>query len=72
MLAAPFEIGFDCPKPVAKAVSRPLTGLSFFFGSTFPYAASPIWFESRNVFIGTDNIRNRQVRSQRVVDGTLP
>jgi hypothetical protein len=39
---------------------------------TFPYAAFEIRFESRNVFIGTDNIRKRQVRYQRVADGTLP
>ena len=39
---------------------------------TFPYAAFELRFESRNVFIGTDNIRKRQVRYQRVADGTLP
>ena len=39
---------------------------------TFPYAAFEFRFESRNVFIGTDNIRKRQVRYQRVADGTLP
>ncbi len=39
---------------------------------TFPYAAFEIRFESRNVFIGTDNIRKHQVRYQRVADGTLP
>ena len=38
----------------------------------FPYAAFEVRFESRNVFIGTDNIRKRQVRYQRVADGTLP
>ncbi len=38
----------------------------------FPYAAFELHFESRNVFIGTDNIRKRQVRYQRVADGTLP
>ena len=39
---------------------------------TFPYAAFELRFESRNVFIGTDNIHKRQVRYQRVADGTLP
>ena len=39
---------------------------------TFPYAAFEVRFDSRNVFIGTDNIRKRQVRYQRVADGTLP
>ena len=38
----------------------------------FPYAAIELRFESRNEFIGTDNVRKRQVRYQRVADGTLP
>ncbi|ABE44655.1 hypothetical protein Bpro_2739 [Polaromonas sp. JS666] len=38
----------------------------------FPYAAFEVRFESRNEFIGTDNIRKRQVRYRRVADGTLP
>jgi len=38
----------------------------------FPYAAIELRFESRNEFIGTDNVRQRQVRYQRVADGTLP
>lgn len=38
----------------------------------FPYAAMQIRFESRNEFIGTDNVRKREVRYQRVEDGTLP
>ena len=38
----------------------------------FPYAAIELRFESRNEFIGTDNVRRRQVRYQRVADGTLP
>ncbi len=39
---------------------------------TFPYVAFEIRFESRNEFIGTDNVRKRQVRYERVADGTLP
>lgn len=39
---------------------------------TVPYAAFEIRFESRNEFIGTDNVRKRQVRYLRVPDGTLP
>lgn len=38
----------------------------------FPYAAVEIRFESRNEFVGTDNVRKRQMRYQRVADGTLP
>ncbi len=38
----------------------------------FPYAAIELRFESRNEFIGTDNVRKRQVRYQRVADGTQP
>ncbi|MFC5523844.1 hypothetical protein [Polaromonas jejuensis] len=38
----------------------------------FPYVAFELRFESRNEFIGTDNVRQRQVRYQRVADGTLP
>lgn len=38
----------------------------------FPYAAFEVRFETRNEFIGTDNIRKRQVRYRRVADGTLP
>ena len=38
----------------------------------FPYAAFQIQFESRNVFVGTDNVRRRQVRYERVSEGTQP
>ena len=38
----------------------------------FPYAAFEVRFESRNEFIGTDNVRQRQVRYQRVADDTQP
>ena len=38
----------------------------------FPYAAFEVTFESRNVFVGTDNVRQRQVRYQRVGEGTQP
>ncbi|MFI5446325.1 hypothetical protein [Polaromonas sp. UC242_47] len=38
----------------------------------FPYTAFEIRFESRNEFIGIDNVRKREVRYQRVADGTLP
>lgn len=38
----------------------------------FPYAALELRFESRNEFIGMDNVRQRQVRYQRVADGTQP
>ena len=38
----------------------------------FPYAAFEVRFESRNEFIGTDNVRKRQVRYRRVADGTQP
>ena len=37
-----------------------------------PYATFELRFESRNVFVGTDHIRQRQVRYHRVEDGTLP
>lgn len=39
---------------------------------TFPYAAFQIAFESRHVFVGTDNVRGRQVRYERVSEGTVP
>ena len=38
----------------------------------FPYAAFQVAFESRHVFVGTDNIRRRQVRYERVGEGTVP
>ena len=38
----------------------------------FPYAAFQVAFESRHVFVGTDNIRRRQVRYERVSEGTAP
>jgi hypothetical protein len=39
---------------------------------TFPYAAFQVAFESRHVFVGTDNIRRRKVRYERVNEGTEP
>lgn len=39
---------------------------------SFPYAALQVAFESRRVFVGTDNIRGRQVRYERVSEGTEP
>lgn len=38
----------------------------------FPYAAFQVAFESRHVFVGTDNIRRRQIRYERVSEGTEP
>lgn len=38
----------------------------------FPYAAFQVSFESRRVFVGTDNVRRRQVRYERVTEGTQP
>jgi len=39
---------------------------------SFPYAAFQVAFESRYVMVGTDNVRKRQVRYQRVSEGTAP
>ncbi|MCJ0762978.1 hypothetical protein [Variovorax terrae] len=37
-----------------------------------PYATFEIRFESRNEFTGIDHVRGREVRYQRVAEGTLP
>lgn len=39
---------------------------------TLPFAAFQLRFESKNEFIGTDNVRKREVRYQRVAPETLP
>jgi hypothetical protein len=38
---------------------------------TSPYATFALRFESRNEFVGTDNVRHREVRYQRVNEGAL-
>ena len=37
-----------------------------------PFATLQVHFPTRHEFIGTDNVRQRQVRYQRVAPGTLP
>lgn len=37
-----------------------------------PFAAFQLRFESRYVFVGTDNVRKREVRYERAVEGTQP
>lgn len=39
---------------------------------TMPFAAFQIKFETRHEFTGTDNVRHRELRYHRVLDGTLP
>ena len=39
---------------------------------SLPYVALAVSFASRNEFIGTDHVRRRELRYQRVADGTLP
>ncbi len=39
---------------------------------TMPYATFALRFESRNAFVGTDNVRKREVHYRRVEEGTLP
>ena len=38
---------------------------------TLPYATFALRFESRNEFVGTDHVRHREVRYQRVNEGAL-
>lgn len=40
--------------------------------ATMPYATFELKFPSRNEFIGIDRVHRREVRYQRVPDGTLP
>lgn len=39
---------------------------------TLPYATFELRFESSREFVGTDNVRKREVRYRRVAEGTMP
>lgn len=39
---------------------------------TMPYATFELRFESNREFVGTDNVRKREVRYRRVDEGTVP
>jgi hypothetical protein len=39
---------------------------------TIPFATFALRFESNNEFVGTDNVRQREVRYRRVADGAAP